>query len=174
MLMLHAGIRARKGGIGAHHVVHAGCLHVKLEVPSIARVPEVQHGQPPALGRHVHGLCAVVVRVHRHAPPPDVLYLVVLADDLTTISIEKLVHVVVETCLVQALSLAHVFEAAHAVLHVFHHVLATRWEGPHRVGIAVSIHGGRIDDSSSERRRVPLGGGGGYKTLQDSIVAGSV
>lgn len=100
------------------------------------------------LGR-AHGLLLLRVRVRAgvgidgHAPPSDVLCgFVVLAHDL-----------------IQALCLAHVVEAGHAILHstvhailhailhvilhVAHHGLSIRCVGPHRVGIAIAVHGAR-------------------------------
>lgn len=84
-VVLHVGGVARKAGVVAHHVLHAGRLHVELEILVAVGVSEVHHGQAAALGGHVHGLVAVVaVGVDGHAPAPDVFCLVVLANNLHT------------------------------------------------------------------------------------------
>lgn len=60
-----------------------------------------------------------------------------------------------------------VVESPHVVLHVVHHAGPARGEAPHRVGVAISIHGGRIEgvsagDAGGSRGHCRAPGGGGW------------
>lgn len=124
--VLHLARRAGKAGVVAHHVLHAGRLHVELEIFHTAWIAKVEHGQPSVFGRAHLYLLGARVRVHGHAPPPSAFHLIILAHDV----VQRHGRVV------------------DATPHISHHGGTIWWVAPHGVGIIVAVHGGRIGSES--------------------------